>query len=453
MTTTAFRVLLASAVTYFLYCVLAPPSLAHDLPGKVSLLVFVKPQDNQLLVLTRVPMEAFTEVQFPVQGPGYLDFSRADSALNDAAQMYITQGMHFFADGKAIAPGQVLKTRVALPSDKSFIDFNSALANINSPPLTNAEQLYWKQGSLDVLMSFPIASAHAQFAVDSNLERIAMQTHTVVRYLPVNGSERIYSFLGNPGRIELEPSWWYATYRFITLGFSHILDGADHLLFLFCLMIPSRSVRELVPVITSFTIAHSISLISSAVGLTPTASWFPALVETLIALSVFYMACENVLGARVKMRWLIVFGFGLIHGFGFSFILSDRMQFAGTHLVSALLAFNVGVELGQLLVLIVTVPVLRFFFKRFPSEKIGIILLSAIAAHSAWHWLTERGEQLLKYSWIWPTFDAAFFAAALRWVMLVLASAGILWAMIELFNRFSRTRSAPVPGAEQKSSA
>jgi hypothetical protein len=431
----------------------ALPSVAHDLPGKVSLLVYIKPQDNQLLVLTRVPMEALTEVQFPVHGPGYLDFSKADAALQDAAHIYIAQGMHFFADGKPVGEGQLLKARVALPVDKSFVDFDTALANVNSPPLTNDEQLYWKQGSLDVLMSYPlapVASAQAKFSVDSNLERIAMETHTVLRFLPVNGTERIYSYNGNPGRIELEPGWWHATYKFIELGFFHILEGIDHLLFLFCLVIPLRSIRALIPVVTAFTIAHSITLISSALGLTPTAMWFGPLIETLIALSVFYMACENMLGIQIQKRWLIVFCFGLIHGFGFSFILADRMQFAGEHLISALLAFNVGVELGQLLVLIVTVPLLKAFFgylsrvrttsisESISGGRVGTLILSALVAHTAWHWLTERGEQLFQYSWQAPVFDAAFFAAAMRWGMLLLGSAIVLWVMHEALNRWGR---------------
>ena len=444
----------AIAVATLFLCV-PLPSVAHDLPGKVSLLVYVKPDGNQLLVLTRVPMEALTEVQFPVQGPGYLDFSKADAALQDAAHIYIAQGMHFFADGKPVGEGQLLKARVALPADKSFVDFETALATVNSPPLTNDEQLYWKQGSLDVLMSYPLAStpvtsAQAKFSVDSNLERIAMETHTVLRFLPANGVERIYNYNGNPGRIELEPGWWHATYKFIELGFFHILEGIDHLLFLFCLVIPLRSIRALIPVITAFTIAHSITLISSALGLTPTAMWFGPLIETLIALSVFYMACENMLGIQIQKRWLVVFCFGLIHGFGFSFILADRMQFAGEHLISALLAFNVGVELGQLLVLIVTVPLLKRFFgylsrvkttstsESLSGERIGTLILSALVAHTAWHWLTERGEQLFQYSWQAPVFDTAFFAAAMRWGMLVLGSAVVLWVMHEAFNRWAR---------------
>jgi len=102
------------------------------------------------------------------------------------------------------------------------------------------------------------------------------------------------------------------------LGFFHILDGTDHLLFLFCLVIPFRRFRALIPVVTAFTVAHSITLIASAYNLAPDALWFPPLIETLIAMSIVYMALENIVGgATVQRRWMITFGFGLVHGFGF----------------------------------------------------------------------------------------------------------------------------------------
>jgi hypothetical protein len=411
--------------------------LAHDIPGKATVLVYIKPEGTRLLVLVRAPLEAMTEVQFPVRGPGYLDFAKADGALNDAARIYLASSFQFYADGEALPSSEVLKARVALPADKSFVDFNTALQLVNSPRLPDNEELYWKQASLDVLLALPITNPNAKFSVDPNLNRIAMETHSVLRFVPPEGDERIFDYQGYPGRVELEPGFWHAAAQFVALGFFHILDGIDHLLFLFCLAIPSRSVRSLIPAITAFTVAHSITLISSALALIPTAPWFAPLIETLIAASVFYMACENMFGAHLEARWLIVFAFGLVHGFGFSFILSDRMQFAGTHLISALLAFNVGVELGQLLVLIVAVPLLTLFFRFFRQEKIGTILLSVVAAHTAWHWLTERGERLLKYSWSQPVFDAEFFAAAMRWAMLFMAAGGVMWLLHEAFKRWA----------------
>jgi HupE / UreJ protein len=419
------------------------PAHAHDLPGKLTVLMYVKPQDSQLLVLLRVPMEALTEIEFPVRGQGYLDFDRAEPALKDAAHVYITENMRFFADRQDLGKPQLLKTRIAHAGDKSFVEFDSALAHINGLPQSNAEQIYWKQAFFDVLVSYSNVPATANISLDANLDRLGLETHTVLRFLPPHTPERAFNYIGDPGLIQLEPSWWYAFSRFVGLGFEHILVGIDHLLFLFCLVIPARSVRSLIPVITAFTIAHSITLISSAFNFTPSALWFPSLIETLIALSILYMAFENMLGPKLQRRWLIVFCFGLVHGFGFSFILADRMQFAGPHLVSGLLAFNIGVELGQLLVLLITVPLLRLAFKYFPSEKIGTIVLSAIAAHSAWHWFTERGSELLAYRWEAPTLDAAFLAAAMRWAMLILGSVGVLWVLNEIFGRWQRSIEPP----------
>jgi hypothetical protein len=433
----ASRIFIAIATTCALLCATSP-SRAHDLPGKLTLHMYVKPQDSQLLVLLRVPMEALSEIQFPLRGPGYLDFALADGAFTDAANVYITDNVRFFANGQDLGRPELAQIRVAHAGDKSFVEFDSAFAHINGPKPSNAEDIYWKQAFFDVLITYPNVPANAKLALDANLDRLGIETHTVLRFLPSEGTERAFNYIGDPGLIQLEPGWWYAFSRFVVLGFEHILEGIDHLLFLFCLVIPSRSIRSLIPVITAFTIAHSITLISSAFGFTPSALWFPSLIETLIAASVVYMACENMLGAKLHRRWLIVFCFGLVHGFGFSFILADRMQFAGSHLVSALLAFNVGVELGQLLVLLIAVPLLRLVFKYFPNEKIGTIVLSAIAAHSAWHWFTERGSDLLAYRWEWPTFDAAFLAAAMRWGMLLVGSAGVLLALNEVFKRWQR---------------
>src|SRR5207237_1962767 len=139
-------------------------------------------------------------------------------------------------------------------------------------------------------------------------------------------------------------------------GFHHILDGIDHLLFIFCLVIPFRRFRPLVAVVTSFTAAHCLTLAASVLGLAPSALWFPPLIEVLIALSIVYMAFENIVGPRLERRWLVAFGFGLVHGFGFSFALRESLQFAGSHLAKSLLSFHFGVELGQHLVLMLTVP-------------------------------------------------------------------------------------------------
>ncbi|HAO89186.1 MAG: HupE/UreJ family protein [Pseudomonadales bacterium] len=426
---------------------------AHDIPSRVTVFSFVKPEGDQLTVLLRVPMEALSEVVFPLRGPGYLRISESEDAQEDAARVYITESMHFYEDGVELTEKELVTTRVSLPSNRTFIDYETAMENIMSPPLDDSVNLFWRQGVLDILVTYPIQSESSQFSVSPELGTLSEETTTVLRFLVPTGAERVFNYVGNPGLVELDPRWHQAALRFIEMGFLHILEGIDHLLFLFCLVIPLRSIRSLIPVITSFTIAHSITLISSAFGMAPDVLWFPPLIETLIALSIVYMAFENIVGAKLEHRWVVTFGFGLIHGFGFSFLFSETLQFAGGHLFSSLLAFNVGVELGQLMVLLLVIPVLNLLFKYLVDERIGSILLSALLAHSAWHWMVDRGGQLGQFSFQAPVLDALFFAALMRWVMLLIVILGIGWGMYELFRRFSLIESFNSYGVGRKLSA
>lgn len=424
---------------FFAASLLALPAMvsAHDIPVRVTVHAFVKPEQYQLTVLLRVPMDAFGEITFPIRGPGYLQFSEAQFELEEAARVYITESIHFFENGEELTEKELGRTRVSLPSNRSFTDFESALENLMSPPLDDSVDLFWRQGMLDVMVTYPIQSQDSEFSIEPELGTLSDETTTVVRFMVPSGAERVFNFIGNPGIVELDPRWHQAAFRFVKMGFNHILEGVDHLLFLFCLVIPLRSLRGLIPVVTSFTVAHSITLIASAFGMSPNVLWWPPLIETLIALSIVYMAFENIVGARLEHRWIVTFGFGLVHGFGFSFLFSDTLQFAGGHLFSSLLAFNVGVELGQILILLLVIPLLNLLFKYFVAERVGGILLSALVAHSAWHWMTERGGDLAQYTFQWPVYDALFFAALMRWAMMFIVIFAILWGMYELFRRFS----------------
>jgi hypothetical protein len=279
------------------------------------------------------------------------------------------------------------------------------------------------------------------FSIDSTLARLGVRTITVLRFLPPGGAVRAFEFPGDPGLVRLDPRWYQAALNFVHLGFLHILDGTDHLLFLFCLVIPFRSLRALIPIVTAFTVAHSITLIASAYNLAPTVLWFPPLIETLIAMSIVYMALENIVGgATVQRRWAITFGFGLVHGFGFSFALRQTMQFAGSHLLASLLSFNVGVELGQLLVLALMIPALDLLFRYVVAERMGTIILSAIVAHTAWHWMIDRYLVFRQYQFQWPSLDAAPLAKSLRLLMLIVIAAGLVWLVFGLlWPRIVRT--------------
>jgi len=418
--------LFASAIFLLPIC-----ARAHDIPNDVTVQMFIKPEGQHLHAVVRVPLRAMRDVSFPQRGPGYLDIERASALLPGAARLWIA-GFFEVYEGDTLLPNpQVLATRISLPSDFSFGSYENALAHITGPPLPDSTDVVWDQTMLDVLFDSPIQSVQSRFSIQPRFARLGLRVITVLRFLPPGGEVRAFEFDGDPGLVRLDPRWHQAALRFVHSGFLHILDGTDHLLFLFCLVIPFRRLRALIPVVTAFTVAHSITLIASAYNFAPDFLWFPPLIETLIAASIVYMALENIAGAgSVQRRWMMAFGFGLVHGFGFSFALRQSLQFAGTHLLTSLLSFNVGVELGQLLLLILLIPVLQLFFRYAVAERMGTIILSAIVAHTAWHWMLDRGSVFRQFRFEWPAFEATFLAMLLRWLLRF----GILASMLWLFR-------------------
>jgi len=430
---------LAKRGTLALFLTLAPAAFAHDIPNDVSIQAFLKPSGQHAELLMRVPLKAMRDVVFPEKGPGYLDLEKAEPMLNGAATLWLSDFIDLYEDDAQLPKPQILATRISLESDKSFADFGAARAHVTGAKLAPETNVVWNQTYLDVLFDYPIRSDQSLFSTRARLENLGLRVITAFRFILPNGTIRAFEFEGNPGLVRLDPRWYQAAARFVRSGFLHILDGTDHLLFLLCLVIPFRKLRALIPIVTAFTVAHSITLIASAYDLAPDALWFPPLIETLIAASIVYMALENIVGTgNVHRRWIITFGFGLVHGFGFSFALRQTLQFAGSHMLTSLLSFNIGVELGQLLVLIVLVPVLDLLFRYVVAERMGTIILSAIVAHTGWHWMLDRWSALQKFPFPWPDFTPALFASAMRWAMVVVFFAGVLW----LFSAMSRKTDA-----------
>jgi len=187
-------------------------------------------------------------------------------------------------------------------------------------------------------------------------------------------------------------------------------------------VIPLRGWRRIVSVISVFTVAHSFTLLGTAFDLAPSGAWFPPFVETAIAASIVYMALENIMGIRLDRRILITGLFGLVHGFGFSYGLQENFQFAGTHLLVSLLGFNVGIELGQILVLAVMLPALAIVRRYVLPGKVGMIILSAIAADTGWHWMLDRAGALWATRWPQPTLGGIMILAV--WIACIFVAAG-----------------------------
>jgi hydrogenase/urease accessory protein HupE len=185
----------------------------------------------------------------------------------------------------------------------------------------------------------------------------------------------------------------FHTFRqFLKLGVEHILTGFDHLAFLLALLIASLSLRAVVKIVTSFTVAHSITLALAALGVVDVP---PAIVEPLIALSIVYVGIENILyrhrPEHLQQRWLLTFAFGLVHGFGFASVLRElEIGSTGGGIAVPLVSFNLGVEIGQLAIALLIWPIVWKLRERplFKSRYVPICSLLIVIAGA--YWLLQR---------------------------------------------------------------
>ncbi len=177
---------------------------------------------------------------------------------------------------------------------------------------------------------------------------------------------------------------------FIVLGVEHIWTGYDHLLFLFALLVVCRSFRSIVGIITCFTVAHSLTLAMATLDIVNLPS---RLVEAVIAASIVYVGVENLVrrGEEPKGRWALTFAFGLVHGFGFASVLKELgVGAGGSGLLMPLFTFNLGVELGQIVIAAVVLPIVWRLRKNEKFIRRGVPALSAIVALAGLYWLVER---------------------------------------------------------------
>ncbi len=191
--------------------------------------------------------------------------------------------------------------------------------------------------------------------------------------------------------VESSPSTWQVAWTYLVLGFEHILLGIDHLLFVLALVLLVKGWRRLVETITSFTVAHSITLALATLGVVHVPG--PP-VEACIALSIVFVAAEIVRsrqghsGLTESAPWLVAFSFGLLHGLGFAGALSE-VGLPQQAIPLALLFFNIGVELGQLAFVTVLLAILSLG-RRIPQPEKSWRLAPYAIGSIAMFWVIER---------------------------------------------------------------
>ena len=212
----------------------------------------------------------------------------------------------------------------------------------------------------------------------------------------LNGEPRIYRATGllkEP--IEVSRSLVRAASTFLVEGIRHILEGPDHVLFVLCLTIGAVGLVNLLWRVTGFTIGHSVTLIAGFFGLMPASAWFIPAVETGIALSIIYAGAVAVLQRPGAGTTLVTSAIGLLHGFGFSFMLRGFLDIDAPDLWQSLLAFNLGVEVGQVAIVLLVWPLLRLAERRSPrAASIGRWAVAVPCVTLAAFWAVERGLQV-----------------------------------------------------------
>lgn len=417
----------------------------HDIPDEVRIPVFVRQMDGEIHLAARVPLLLLLSLNVPKWGAGYLDLERAAPVLREAGEAFAREAPLFDADG-ALLPPTLRAVRVALPWDRSFTSLDAALETVRSPPLPADTQVFWNQGYLDLHLTYP-APAAGSVAIECGVapgfgDRVALDVVFEQRDPETGEFEGdLFHISGREGRVPLDPSRMQAARVFFRSGVEHILTGWDHLLFLLALLAPyGRLVhlRALLLIVTGFTAAHSITLVSAALGYSPSSAWFPPLVEAMVALSILYTAAENLVSTGVRRRAALAFGFGLFHGFGFAFALGESLVFAGQHLPAALFSFNLGVEAGQAAVVLAVLPLLHLLGGSDRGRFAVNAVLSVAAGHAAWHLVPQRVSDLHR-EWIL----AGGAPPGWGWLLWPLAAVGAAsWAAV-LFLRRRDSISGP----------
>ena len=275
-----------------------------------------------------------------------------------------------FVVGGARLDGDVDQVRVyRVGTEPDFATLDEAKAAFVAGPAVPelASPLYVGDAVVDVVLRYRTGAATSTYSVSSTLDPgLPGQENTanlILDYGP--GGTKVFrerGLLADP--VIISRSAFAAVLTFIKEGIRHILEGADHVLFVLCLVLGAVTLKSLVWRITGFTIGHSITLSAGFFGFVPSGTWFIPSVETGIALSIIYAAAIAVMpgkafAGRERNMFIVTGTIGLLHGLGFSFVLHKILQVTSPDIWQSLLAFNVGVEIGQLAIILVAWSVFR----------------------------------------------------------------------------------------------
>jgi hypothetical protein len=319
---------------------------------------------------------------------------------------FAAEGFRFTTEGRTLRAVVERVRAHPIGTQPSFATLDEARAAFVSevayPP--GANPAYVGDVVVDMILRYETGAPVYDYAVSSSLDPgLPGQENTanlILDYGP--GDTKVFrarGLLAEP--ISITRSVWAAVATFIQEGVRHILEGWDHVLFVLCLVLGATRLNSLVWRVTGFTIGHSVTLSVGFFGYVPTGAWFIPAVETGIALSIIYAAAIAVVARRDRNRselepFLVTMAIGLLHGLGFSFVLQEILKVDSPNIWQSLLAFNVGVEIGQILIILLAWPLFRLIeWLSRRAWQIGRWGVAAACAMIALFWTAQRGAAVI----------------------------------------------------------
>ncbi len=308
----------------------------------------------------------------------YVDVEKVRLNPNEFAQ-FVVDGMSFETENERLIPTIRAVRMYAVLEQPPFSSLTEAKRAFQGDAVVNFDgELYVGETVTDVYLHYEHSSSVDSFTFQDhfqpNLEFQDSIANLILDHYP--GSTRIHKLTGlRHEPVKIENSEVAAIATFIFHGMKHILEGLDHVLFVLCLTVGAVSLGSVIWRVTGFTVGHTFTLIAGFLGFVPSAAWFVPTVEAFIAISIIYMGVVALQLSEKPERAYANLGItifiGLFHGFGFSFILHELLLPNSAHLWKVLLSFNVGVELGQIAI-VVGMWLTMWGIKRFKANLLNI---------------------------------------------------------------------------------
>jgi hydrogenase/urease accessory protein HupE/uncharacterized protein YcfL len=345
----------------FSLTVLVFPASAHQNSLAASKITF---ENKKLVMSLLIDQKSVLELNgTDITKVQTINEEQLTGAIKDKTFDYIKQGLHVKNNGSEMTP---------------------QLEGMSVPDLADVE----------VDLAFTSSKLIDKIAIDYNLffEK-SNNKHQNVATIENGDHTDEFVFTASNRHLDMtagvEMSFWATLKQFVLMGVEHILTGYDHLAFLFALILIGGSFKNMLKIVTSFTVAHSITLILASLEIVALPSRF---IESMIALSILYVAVENFIVKNTRYRWILTFCFGLIHGFGFAGALAET-QIPKNHFWTSLLTFNVGVEIGQMLVVCVLLPLI-LYIKRYSWNRGFVYTISSCIGLFGLLWVLQRVFEL-----------------------------------------------------------